>query len=157
MDYITEQLLLKPLGPEHSGAYGHLYCTLYTAAVFLPGETAAAFTRRIMDACTCIYALYVRQQPQLLIGDCALHHWDETTGTIEIGGALLPGYQGKGLMLQAFECLIGIAQSQYNVRHIIARTGSDNIAAIKLAVHLGFQIQTADENETVLVKHTGTP
>ena len=156
MNYTTEHLLLIPLGPEHAGAYAQLYRTLYTDTIFLPGETDIDFTQRIKDACTCIYALYDRQGTEQLIGDCALHHFDEAAGTIEIGGALLPEYQGKGLMRQAFECLIGIAQNQYHAPHIIARTASDNIAAIKLALHLGFQIQTADEAETVLMKHIGT-
>ncbi|HMR83145.1 MAG TPA: GNAT family N-acetyltransferase [Niabella sp.] len=75
---------------------------------FLQNETPVQFTERIISHCEYIFTIRPADHPNLVIGDCALHHWDKQKEEIVIGGSLLPEYWGKGYMQAAFELLTGI-------------------------------------------------
>jgi ribosomal-protein-alanine N-acetyltransferase len=119
---------------------------------FLAGETDLAFTKRIIASCDFIWTIRQQQNPAIIIGDCALHHYDSNRKTIQIGGSLLPVYWGKDIMKQAFELLITFIEQALPVEQILGKTSPHNRQAIRLVEKLGFQPVGIVENEMVLSK-----
>ncbi len=149
---IENNIILKPLSDADALAFYHLYNPDSIPAHPVTGvRTPLEFTRHIILRCNDIYTIRIANNPGVIIGDCALHDWDEPKGEIEIGGTLLPEYWGKGIMKVAFELLIARAQQQYLVDKIIAKTETENLKAIKFAQKMGFSIAGVAAG-TVLLK-----
>ncbi|MDO1451622.1 GNAT family N-acetyltransferase [Rhodocytophaga aerolata] len=158
MDTLTNgDLLLKRLSLADAEALYALY-TLpevnqhFESSPFLPEETAISFTSRIIANCAFIWTIRLQGEPEKIIGEAALHHYDQQQKAIEIGGSLLPAYWGKNLMKQAFELLIEFAGQTLKVEQIIGKTSLDNRQAIKMVEKLGFQHVGVVENEIILRK-----
>lgn len=119
---------------------------------FLPGETSVEFTQRISSICEYIFTIRPTEREDLVIGDCALHHWDKENAEIEIGGSLFPEYWGKGYMQAAFVLLTEMAKYKLGVKKIIGRTHTQNIKAIRLVEKMGFITRQTSEHYTILIK-----
>lgn len=119
---------------------------------FLPDESPAAFTKRIISLCEFIFIVRPTDHPGFIIGDCALHHWNKATNEIETGGTLLKEYWGKGFMQAAFELLTAIAKEERGVGALIAKTQTANKRAVRFAEKTGFVIIEYNEVETILRK-----
>jgi ribosomal-protein-alanine N-acetyltransferase len=135
----NDAILLKPLSEKDALVYYKLYCERIDEDPFLPDETPWAFASRILHLCNCLFTIRPVNCPEVIIGDCALHDWDQENMEIEIGGSLFKIYQGKGYMLSAFTLLIEYAKAHYQVKKIIGKTQADNIHAIRLVEKLGFR------------------
>jgi len=61
----------------------------------LANKTSTEFTRRIISLCEFIFTIRSKENPDRIVGDCALHHWNKETNEIVIGGSLYPEYWGK--------------------------------------------------------------
>lgn len=150
---IENHIILKPLSDEDALAFYGLYNPDSIPAHPVTGDkTPLEFTRHIILSCNDIYTIRLRNDSGVIIGDCALHDWDELKGAIEIGGTLLHEYWGKGIMKVAFELLIARAQQQYLVDKIIAKTEMENIKAIKFAQKMGFSIAGVAADTVLLEK-----
>lgn len=135
------------------GIYSHPQLTVaFDGSPFLPNETPAEFTERISSLCEFIFTIRPADAPDLLIGDCALHHWDRENKEIAIGGSLLPEYWGMGYMQAAFELLIKIAKQELGVKTLLGETKTSNRQAIRLVEKMGFVIQRTDGMDTLLRK-----
>ena len=158
METLTNGVLqLKRLTLADAPAFYALYALPavsrhFDQSPFLPGETAVDFTRRIIAHCAFIWTIRLCAEPEAIIGDAALHHYDPQRKQIEIGGSLLPAYWGKNLMKQAFELLIDFAGRTLNVEQIIGKITPGNGQAISLVKKLGFQRVGVIENELILRK-----
>ncbi|CAA9292580.1 MAG: hypothetical protein AVDCRST_MAG56-4750 [uncultured Cytophagales bacterium] len=158
METLTNGVLqLKRLTLADAPAFYALYALPevgghFDQSPFLPGETAVDFTRRIITHCAFIWTIRLCAQPEVIIGDAALHHYDPQGRQIEIGGSLLPPYWGKNLMRQAFELLIDFAGHTLNVERIIGKTSPGNSQAISMVKKLGFQSVGVIGNELILRK-----
>lgn len=119
---------------------------------FLKNETPLAFTKRIISTCECIFTIRPSEKPNLMIGDCALHHWNRHNKEIFIGGSLFPMYWGQGYMQAAFELLIKIAKQHFDVATISGQTKITNTKAIRLAEKMGFVRYGVDGQEIILKK-----
>ncbi|RZJ79560.1 MAG: N-acetyltransferase [Chryseobacterium sp.] len=123
-------IILKLLNDEDALMFYHLYHTEDKNGSAVTGnKTPLEFTRYIISRCNDIFSIRLVDAPDIIIGDCALHDWNASKQEIEIGGTLLPQYQGKGIMKAAFELLIERAQQQYSVKYIIAKTECCNVRA----------------------------
>lgn len=120
--------------------------------LFLPNETPVQFTERIISLCEYVFTIRPTENPDLIIGDCALHHWDKQKSEVIIGGSLLPEYWGKGYMRSAFEQLIQIAKQELGIKIILGHTKTRNIKAIRLVEKMGFETYQSDERETIMKK-----
>lgn len=67
----------------------------FDGSPFLKGEIQIEFTMRIMTLCEIIFTIRPAENPDLKIGECALHHWIKETAEISIGGSLVPEYWEK--------------------------------------------------------------
>jgi ribosomal-protein-alanine N-acetyltransferase len=148
----NDRILLKPLSEKDSLVYYKLYCERIEEDPFLPDETPWAFTSRILHLCNCLFTLRPVNRPEEIIGDCALHDWDQENKEIEIGGSLFKSYQGQGYMQSAFTLLIEYAKAHYQVKKIIGKTQADNNHAIRLVEKLGFQKEKEEGGIVILSK-----
>jgi ribosomal-protein-alanine N-acetyltransferase len=155
--YHNKKIILQPLTEKDATFFYHLY-TLPQLSVnfdespFLPHETPVDFTNRIISVCQFIFTIRTREQPDLVIGDCALHHWNKDTSEIIIGGSLLPEYWGQGLMQSAFELLSELAKKQLGVKTLLGPTKVRNHKAIRLVEKMGFTRHDLGDGNTVMKK-----
>lgn len=141
------RILLKPLIMADADSFYALYRNPevnHGHEPFLPGESPLEFTIRILAACVEIYTIRLAEQEETLIGDCALHDPDYQQQEIEIGGSLLPAFQGQGYMQEAFGLLELRAKKHYGMRAVIAKTEKDNKSAILLMNKLGYVMHAED-------------
>lgn len=142
------RILLKPLTMADAKSFYALHKNPgvnHGHEPFLPNENAIEFTSRLMAACVEIYTIRLAEQEETIIGDCALHDPDYQQREIEIGGSLLPAFQGKGYMREAFRLLGPRAKEQHGMHALIAKTGEDNRGALLLMNKLGYT-RHAEEN-----------
>jgi ribosomal-protein-alanine N-acetyltransferase len=155
--YSNDKVVLEPLKDEDADFFYNLYT--YPELIidlggspFLTGETPTGFTRRIASLCEFIFTIRPKEHPDLMVGDCALHHWNKEAGEISIGGALVPECWGTGLMQSAFELLTVIAKQELGVKTLIGQTKTGNHKAIRLAEKMGFIKYSVDADETIMRK-----
>ncbi|MGK9128409.1 GNAT family N-acetyltransferase [Olivibacter sp. SA151] len=151
----NEHVLLVPLQLADADSYFNLYLALdaldiYEEAAILPKETKGDFTGRIASLCTYIWTIRLAGDPDRIIGDCALHHWNKTKHEIEIGGALFPAYWGRGIMSHAFQLVMKFAAMTLEIKTIVGSTQTNNVNAQRMAHKLGFNIAYADGKNTIL-------
>ncbi|WP_149525309.1 GNAT family N-acetyltransferase [Sphingobacterium hotanense] len=156
-DISDQKLLLKRLTEKDAIAFHSLYFQKdgqQSEKVESKKNSRAAFefTENIISQCNDIFTIRTTVNPEKIIGDCALHHWDKLRNEIEIGGSLLPDYWGKGLMATAFLLLIPYPQREYAINKVVANTTAENINALKFAEKLGFRITGTMENKVLLEK-----
>lgn len=141
-------ILLKPLTIDDASHFYALYQNPgvnHNREPFLPGESPLDFTKRIIDACIEIYTIHLTTDEETIIGDCALHDPNYSDSEIEIGGSLLPAFQGKGLMLEAFTLLEKRAREVHKMQCLVAKTEDRNNPAIMLMKKLGYS-KRSEEN-----------
>jgi len=127
-----------------------LVCQSYESPPISSKEESVPFIQRITqpDCFVFLIGLLPDRQPA---GVCALHHWNKTKETIEIGGTLLPDYWGRGIMKETFRLLLSFAYETLGVKSVLANTQTTNIKAIRMATKLGFQKIHTKGSETTLV------
>ncbi|MEZ0453686.1 GNAT family N-acetyltransferase [Sphingobacterium thalpophilum] len=157
LNLVNDQVVLCPLTEADADFFYAIYshpqlAVNFDESPFLENETAIGFTKRIISVCEYNFTIRSTENPQIIIGDCALHHWDQTTEQIAIGGSLLPEYWGKGFMQAAFGLLFLLAKENLGVKSIVAVTTTRNHKAIRLAEKMGFKKIEANEVDTVLRK-----
>ncbi len=109
------------------------------------------FTEHILSLCEELYSIRTVENEHTVIGDCALHHWNQEEKKIEIGGSLLPEYWGKGIMSAAFKLLIAVAKEKYQANVLVAKTEITNLKALKFAKKLGFQ-KIRNEGDIIILE-----
>ncbi len=159
-DISNKQLLLKRLTEKDAIAFHSLYFPKdgQESEKVESNENCRAafeFTESIISQCNDIFTIRTTANPEKIIGDCALHHWNKQKNEIEFGGSLLPDYWGKGLMATAFLIMIPYAQQTYAIKKVVANTTAENINALKFAAKLGFRIVETMENNVLLEKDLG--
>lgn len=144
----NRRILLKPLTLSDAASFYELYRepeVNHGKAVFLPGESAPEFTARIMAACVEIYTIRLPGDEETVIGDCALHDPNDNSSEIEIGGSLLPAFQHKGYMREAFRLLEHRAKNLHGMQFLVAKTGKENKSAIRLVEKSGYRRRSEDK------------
>lgn len=115
------------------------------------GEEPEQFALRVAASSEMIWTIRLCHQPQVIIGDCALHGWDSEQGEIGFGGSLIPEYWGQGVMAAAFGLVTAFARDTYQVRTIRCTTTPSNRQALRFAEKLGF-VSYHTAADTVILK-----
>lgn len=149
-------LILVPLSIKDAGQYAALYREReiwenFREAIFREGESDEAFTLRILNGCQYIWTIRLAENPERIIGDIALHDWDQETAGIEFGGTLYPAFQGQNLMQRALALVIPFAVDKLAVKSITGITTPDNARAIRMAEKAGF-IRISEDDHAVTLK-----
>ncbi len=155
--YSNEKVILERLTVDNADFIYELYsrpelAEYFDESPFLQNETPTEFTARIISLCEYIFTIRPTDQPNLIIGDCALHHWNKQKKEIEIGGSLLPEYWGKGYMQSAFEILTKIATLELCAETLFGQTKTRNLNAIRLAEKMGFEKQKSNIQDSTFRK-----
>ena len=153
--YANDKIILVPLTKNDADAFYALYShpqLNFNESFFLPDETPGQFTERIISLCAFIFTIRFLEKPDVIVGDCALHHWHKAADEIEIGGSLFPEYGGKSIMQSAFELMIGMAKQDLGVKALLASTKTSNHQAIRLAEKMGFKKYQVNEHDTLMRK-----
>ena len=155
--YSNNKVILEHLTADNADFFYNIYShpqliVNFDESPFLPNETSIEFTNRIISHCEFIFTIRLIENPQLIVGDCALHHWNKETNEIEIGGSLLPEYWGQGLMQSAFELLTVIAKQDLGIKILLGPTKTRNHKAIRLVEKMGFKKYQVDKYDTVMRK-----
>jgi ribosomal-protein-alanine N-acetyltransferase len=102
---------------------------------------AEAFIRKIRASVannqSYYWAIDLKGKPGL-VGTVCLWNVDLDNSTIELGYELLPAYQGKGLMFEAIEKVIGFAFNDLKFKKIVAVTHRLNKSSVRLLEKFGF-------------------
>lgn len=147
----NNKVVLRPLTVSDAQAFYDLYHTAGRSAGE-SFETPIGFTERIIALCTCIWTIRPLDHPEQIIGDCALHHLNDVSGDIQIGGSLLPNWQRRGYMTSAFQLAMQYAATHLEITTISGHTTPDNIQAINLVIKLGFEIDQHTDRIVILKK-----
>ncbi len=153
----TKRLLLSEITLNDTEAMYAIYSNpkvieYYTDAPLAGEEDAVNFISRITAGENIICGIHLKETPNTIIGDCALHDWNHDTNSVEIGGSLLPELWGKGIIAEAFQALINYAEKEMNVQTIIAKTNRQNKQAIRAIKKLGFHVTSTNDKETILCR-----
>jgi RimJ/RimL family protein N-acetyltransferase len=88
------------------------------------------------------------------IGTCGLIKRDELKH-VDIGFALLPGYEGQGFGLESSQAILELAQSKFHLETIYGITLEQNLESIKLLEKLGLtfekKIHPFEDNKELLL------
>lgn len=155
--YSNNKVILEQLTENDADFFFDIYSNPqltenFDESPFLPNETAVEFTKRIILLCELTFTIRPKENPDLIVGDCALHHWNKETSEIVIGGSLFPEYWGKGLMQSAFELLTVVAKQDLGVKILLGLTKTRNFKAIRLVEKMGFEKHQVDDNDTIMRK-----
>ncbi len=118
---------------------------------FLPDDTPDRFAARVASKCEMLWTIRLVENPNVIVGDCALHHWNKKNREIGFGGILLPEYWGNGIMAIAFQLAADYAKSVYNVTSFRCVTTNSNHKALRFADKMGFT-KIPQIGNTILLK-----
>jgi len=150
-----QDIILQPFSIDDADAAFHLFSLkevvdFYDNKPIEYNESPMVFTYRLIKGSNHIWKVAFNHDADTLIGVCALHKWDATKKTIEIGGTLLPQFWNQNIMGLAFQQVIDFVKHEIGAHRILARTSPTNIQAIKLVEKLGFEHTHLSVNEIEL-------
>lgn len=100
------------------------------------------------------YKLHLKEENNKLIGTCGLIKRD-TLDDVDIGFAMLPDYEGKGLGYEASLAVMELAKNKFKLDKIVAITLANNPNSIKLLEKLGLTyektVKPFDDGEELLL------
>lgn len=160
MNLETDRLLLSEITLNDAEAIYNIYTNpkvieYYNDAPIAGEDDTVNFISRITEGENLIFGIRMKENPDTIIGDCALHDWNPETKTIEIGGSLLPQFWGKGIITEAFNALLQYARNERQISTVLAKTNRHNKQAIRAIKKLGFTVLSMKNEETVLCKKYG--
>jgi ribosomal-protein-alanine N-acetyltransferase len=86
-----------------------------------------------------IWILIDRDQ-DIMVGDIGFKGAPTEKGVLEFGYGTHPGFEGKGYMTEAVQCMVGWAFSQSDVNIILAETDKTNLPSQKILNKNSFSI-----------------
>lgn len=100
------------------------------------------------------YKLQLKQEQNKTIGTCGLVK-REQLDHVDIGFAMLPGYEGKGFGLEASKEILKLAKNTFKLTRILAITLPTNSNSIKLLEKLGLtyekMVKPFEDDEELLL------
>lgn len=100
------------------------------------------------------YKLQLKQEQNKTIGTCGLVK-REQLDHVDIGFAMLPGYEGKGFGLEASKEILKLAKNTFKLTRILAITLPTNLNSIKLLEKLGLtyekRVKPFEDDEELLL------
>ena len=94
-------------------------------------EEALQFVNKILTGSSYYWAINLKNDPKL-IGTVCLWNLDRENSVVEIGYELLPGFHGKGLMMEVLSEVIAYNSTVLQFETIIGTLHIENIPSIKL-------------------------
>lgn len=152
LQYETQRLLLKVLGPDYSNDVLRFY--LKDQALFeqyeanrSPNFYTEPHQRTILQLeygltlklAQVRFYVFLKDAPEKIIGTVCLYDISSSNSRAEIGYKFSSEYHHKGYATEAVEKLIDIAFSELNLHRLSAHVQEDNLPSIRLLTGLGFE------------------
>ncbi|UII35029.1 GNAT family N-acetyltransferase [Fulvivirga ulvae] len=106
------------------------------------------FTLRMMRAHNNIWTIRLADEPQMIIGSCALHGYSEDISRVDIGGAVLPEYRDH--LFSALNLTMKSVQEKLRIKIVVGKTTIKNQMAIEMAEKLGFLFIYSGKSEAIV-------
>lgn len=149
----VDNIILEIIDLTHAQGYYDLYknrAQVNGDNCFLSCEEEPLdFLKRINSYCDALYIIKTIDNPNIIIGDIALHHYDVEDKSIQFGGTIISTYWGKNIMKLAFEQVKEILQKDFEVNKIVGVTTPDNTKAIRLVEKLNFVCVTKSSDKVI--------
>lgn len=152
LQYETQRLILKVLGPDYSHDVLRFYSNdreLFEQyeADRSPNFYTEAHQRTILQLeygltlklTQVRFYVFLKENPETIIGTVCLYDISSSYSRAEIGYKFASAYHHKGYATEAVEKLIDIAFSDLNLHRLCAHVQDDNLPSIRLLAGLGFQ------------------
>lgn len=94
----------------------------------------------------------IDKQTNDFIGTIALHHFEFDKKKVQIGYNLKKSYWRKGIMSNVLKLTIDYLQSNSSIETLEAYINTENIASVKLAEKLGFELYSRENNNLIFIK-----
>ena len=151
LQYETQRLILKVLGPDYSSDVLRFYKNDQELFEQYEADRSPSFyteghQRTILQLeygltlklSQVRFYVFLKENPEKIIGTVCLYDISSTYSRAEIGYKFASEYHHKGYATEAVEKLIDIAFTDLNLHRLGAHVQEDNIASIKLLTGLGF-------------------
>ncbi|MCO6173425.1 GNAT family N-acetyltransferase [Flavobacterium sp. NRK F10] len=151
------KVILEKLRLENSDDYFELYKNriehqIFEESVFLFHENHEEFTQRILSLCHIVYVIKLKEKPNILIGDCALHQCNKEQSKIFIGGTIHSDYKGRGYMKETFSLVINLLK-QNHFQTLMSETSVYNTSAIHFINKMGFKLKKDSDAKLLYEKN----
>lgn len=152
LQYKTQRLILKILGPDYSSDVLRFY--LKDQALFeryeadrSPNFYTEEHQRTILQLeygltlklAQVRFYVFLKEDPETIIGTVSLYDISNSYSRADIGYKFSSAYHHKGYAIEAVEKLIDIAFSELNLHRISAHVQEKNTPSIRLLMGLGFE------------------
>ncbi len=97
-----------------------------------------------------VYWAITLKTSDTLIGTICLWNFSEEDAKADIGYELLPQFQKKGLMQEAFEAVVKFAFTKLQLRTIEAFVQKENVSSVKILEKNNFELQERTEGNEVM-------
>lgn len=87
------------------------------------------------------WGVFLKENPQSLIGTIALHYWDKKSSTIELGADLIRREWRKGLAYEFTIPVVYYAFNELKINRLELRCDPRNLASIRIAEKLSFTFE----------------
>lgn len=149
-DLSTERLLLRPMEP---GDAPEVYFMRTDPHVnqFIDRKSPAnleevrAFIQKVIEGPNLMWSITLKGQPKM-IGSISLWNFSEDRKVVELGYALHPDHQGKGIMSETLRAVLDFGFESLQVDSIEAFTQVGNAPSRKLLDRHGFALQADRED-----------
>lgn len=88
----------------------------------------------------------VRKSDGIVVGDIGFHGAPTASGEVELGFSVACSCRREGLASEALLAMVAWLATQPNVRHIVARTDTDNIASQTVLFRAGFRRSAREDD-----------
>lgn len=165
MEYQTERLILKILTPDYAGEVCHFLSK--NSAVFKPYEPLMSpnyytfqhqYTllscelQLALQAKTIRYYVFLKEQPQTIIGTVCLHDIAASYhSSCEIGYKFDSEYWHKGYAREAVAMAVSVAFAALGLHRVYARVMPENTASVRLLKSLFFK-EEGTERECLFIQ-----
>ncbi|HQU26949.1 MAG TPA: GNAT family N-acetyltransferase [Acidimicrobiales bacterium] len=139
----TARLRLRPFVEGDLGALTELLGDasvnrfLYSEPLSADEARDALAQRRAPDAGEPrIRACAALRESDAMVGDFSLW-WDPAHRQGEVGGSLLPAYQGHGYAVETYGALLGLAFDELDLHRVVGRCDARNVASVRALERAG--------------------
>ena len=159
----TERCLLREAGEEHAGdlyaLYGDAVAMEYmqrpvAGSVAECAELLLSWREDFLSGRGFRWGVFLREQPDTLIGTAALHYWSPEDRRVELGADLARNHWGRGIGTEVTVRLISHGFKALRANRIELRCHPRNSGAIGVASRLGFVFE-GNLREYVMVPGKG--
>ena len=152
LQYETQRLILKVLGPDYSNDVLRFYKNDQELFEQYESDRSPNFytenhQRTILQLeygltlklAQVRFYVFLKEDPETIIGTVCLYDISSSYARAEIGYKFASAYHHKGYAIEAVEKLIDIAFSELNLHRLCAHVQEHNTPSIRLLIGLGFE------------------